>query len=150
MSPITQPNHRRMLNFRSRTAVESRHFGLLFQPLYHSLLGILKLYAVYTPYITEYIYQDFFRKYEAEISIHLTIWEIRKENRLLLAFGEHLKGIIGEVRKEKTEKQMSMKDTIPELVIPCPEKFREWYRKSEMDIKACTGAVKILFQNFVM
>lgn len=118
--------------------------------LYHSLLGILKLYAVYTPYITEYIYQDFFRKYETEISLHRTIWEIRKEDRLLLEFGEHLKGIIAEVRKEKTEKQMSMKDTIPELVIPCPEKFSEWYRKSEMDIKACTGAEKILFRNFVM
>lgn len=37
--------------------------------LYHALLGILKLYAVYVPYITEYLYQSFFRQYENTASI---------------------------------------------------------------------------------
>lgn len=43
--------------------------------VYYSLLGILKLYAIYTPYVTEYIYQEFYRQYEEEISLHLTLWE---------------------------------------------------------------------------
>lgn len=115
--------------------------------LYHSLLGILKLYAIYTPYVTEYIYQDFYRKYEKEISLHKTIWETIQENQLYLEFGEHLKAVISDVRKYKTEKQMSMKDTIPELIITFPKKFRDLYKKSEKDIKACTGAERILFRN---
>ena len=42
---------------------------------------------------------------------------------------------------------MSMKDSIPELIITCPKKFRDFYKKSEKDIKACTGAEKIIIRN---
>lgn len=124
---------------------EQRYSGQI--AVYYSLLGILKLYAIYTPYVTEYIYQDFYRKYEKEISLHQTIWETRKEEKIYIAFGEHLKELIAEVRKNKTEKQMSMKDAIPELIITCPKKFRDFYRKSEKDILACTGAAKIILRN---
>lgn len=115
--------------------------------VYHSLLGILKLYAVYTPYVTEYIYQCYFREQEQKISLHQTIWETKKENRIYIEFGEHLKKVIFDVRKQKTEKQMSMKDQIPELIITCPKKFRDFYRKSQKDIAACTGAEKITIRN---
>lgn len=124
---------------------EQRYSGQI--ALYHSLLSILKLYAIYTPYVTEYIYQDFYRKYEKEISLHKTIWETKQENQLYLEFGEHLKAVISDVRKYKYEKQMSMRDTIPELIITFPKKFRDLYKKSEKDIKACTGAERILFRN---
>ena len=42
---------------------------------------------------------------------------------------------------------MSMKDPIPELIITCPKKFRDFYRKSQKDIAACTGAEKITIRN---
>lgn len=58
----------------------------------------------------------------------------------------HLKELIAGVRKVKTEKQMSMKDSIPELTITCPGKYKGFYLKSEKDIKACTGAQKILIR----
>lgn len=114
--------------------------------LYYSLFGILKLYAIYTPYMTEYIYQEFYKKYENEISLHQTVWEIKKGERIYLEFGEHLKEVIAGVRRMKTERQMSMKDTIPELIITCPKQFREFYKKSEKDIQACTGAEKIVLR----
>lgn len=123
---------------------EQRYSGQI--AVYYSLLGILKLYAIYTPYVTEYIYQDFYRKYEQEISLHQTTWITKETNQAYVAFGEHLKEIIAEVRKRKTEKQMSMKDTIPELIITCPKKYRDFYRQSEMDMKACTGAEKIILR----
>ena len=123
---------------------ENRYSGQI--AVYYSLLGILKLYAIYTPYVTDYIYQDFYRKHEKEKSIHETGWETKKEERLYIDFGEHLKEIIAEVRKNKTEHQMSMKDSIPELIITCPKRFREIYRRSENDIKACTGAESIIFR----
>lgn len=115
--------------------------------VYYSLLGILKLYAIYTPYMTEYIYQEFYSKYEKEASLHQTIWDTRKEESIYIEFGEHLKEVIADVRKSKTEKQMSMKDTIPELIITCPARFLEFYRESEEDIKACTGAEKVVLKN---
>lgn len=115
--------------------------------LYYSLFGILKLYAVYTPYITEYIYQSFYVKYEKEISLHQTIWTEGKTDDNYLGFGEHVKTVISTVRRNKTEHQMSMKDTIPELIITCPEKYRNFYRKTEKDIKACTGAEKIIIRS---
>ena len=105
------------------------------------------MYAIYTPYVTEYIYQDFYRKYEKEISLHETLWETTETDEIYVEFGEHLKEVIAEVRKSKTERKMSMKDSIPELIITCPKKFRDFYKKSEKDIKACTGAEKIIIRN---
>lgn len=124
---------------------EQRYSGQI--AVYYSLLGILKLYAIYTPYVTEYIYQDFYRQYEKEISLHRTLWETRETEQIYIDFGEHLKDVIANVRREKTEKQMSMKDAIPELVITCPKKFRDFYKKSEKDIRACTGAERIVIRN---
>ena len=115
--------------------------------LYYSLLGILKLYAIYTPYVTEYIYQEFYRSYENEISLHLTQWETRQTKQCYIDFGEHLKSVIAAVRRDKTERQLSMKDAIPELIITCPKKFRDFYKKTEKDLKACTSAERILLRN---
>lgn len=67
--------------------VQQRYSGQI--AIYYSLLGILKLYAIYTPYITEYIYQDFYRNYEKEISLHQTLWETRTEEQIYIAFGNY-------------------------------------------------------------
>ncbi|MCM1120649.1 MAG: valine--tRNA ligase [bacterium] len=112
--------------------------------VYYGLLGILKLYAVYTPFMTEYIYQNFYRKYEQELSLHLTLWTTGQIQEEYLAFGAHLEDVIAQVRKDKSEKQMSMKDTIPELVISCPESLQPFYEKSLGDIMACTRAEKVI------
>ncbi len=114
--------------------------------LYHALLGILKLYAIYTPYMTEAIYQDFFRTFEPERSLHQTLWDVKGGSGSHLTFGEHLKAVIANVRKGKAERQMSMKDPIPELIIACPEEFREFYQKSTPDIMACTRAERVLLK----
>ena len=42
---------------------------------------------------------------------------------------------------------MLMKDELPELIITCPKKFREFYKQTELDIKACTNAKKIVFRS---
>ncbi len=115
--------------------------------VYYGLLGILKLYAIYTPYMTEYIYQDFYRKYEKAISLHQTLWATGQVQENCLAFGTHLENVIARVRKDKSEKQMSMKDPIPELVISCPAGLKEFYEKSLGDILACTGAGRIVLQD---
>lgn len=115
--------------------------------LYHSLLGILKLYAIYTPYVTEYIYQDFYRKHEKLISIHQMTWDTEETQGIYIEFGEHIKELIGEVRRKKTEQHMSLKDELQELMITCPKKFREFYRSTEQDLKACTAAKRVVIRS---
>ncbi len=122
--------------------IEQRYSGQY--ALYHSLLGILKLYAIYTPFVTEYIYQEFYRKHEQMMSIHETTWSTSETQSIYIEFGEHVKELIGEVRRKKTEQQMSMKGELPELTITCPEKFREFYKSTALDIKACTSANKLI------
>jgi len=45
-----------------------------FYTLYNSLLAILKLYSPITPFITEHLYQEYFKNYEKFKSIHLSQW----------------------------------------------------------------------------
>ncbi len=126
--------------------------------LYYCMFNVLKLYAVYVPHITEYIYQEFFRQYEECISLHKLCWERQSlvepgvsddcadcspMHPELLQFGEKLKDIIAGVRKYKTENALSMKAEMPELIIDTGNENREWFEKTLMDIKACCRAVEV-------
>ncbi|MBS5872896.1 MAG: hypothetical protein KIC46_02120 [Clostridiales bacterium] len=82
------------------------------------MLSILKLYAVYVPHITEYIYQSLFRQYENTVSIHLL-----RRKRLgtidanLLAYGTELKQAVCAMRRYKSARNQSMKAEIDFLEI---------------------------------
>lgn len=115
--------------------------------LYYCMLNTLKLYAVYVPHITEYIYQEFFRQNENSISIHNLYWETEEslDNDIIL-FGEKLKEIIANTRKYKSENALSMKSEIKEIVINTDEKFMELFKQTINDIKACCKAKEIIFR----
>ncbi len=112
--------------------------------LYYCMLNVLKLYAVYVPHITEYIYQEFFRQFESSISIHNLCWETNEsvDNEMIL-FGEKLKNVIAETRKYKSENAMSIKTEIEEITIEADEKFRELFKQTINDIRACCRSKKI-------
>lgn len=112
--------------------------------LYYCMLNILKLYAIYVPHITEYIYQEFFRKYENSISLHKLQWETEKSvDDEIIIFGEKLKDIITETRKYKSENALSMKTEIKEVVINTDDKYAELFIQTAGDIKACCRAKNI-------
>jgi len=121
--------------------------------LYFTLLNILKLYAIYVPHITEYIYQEFFRQYEKGISLHLLLWEgapdtsprLQEEDGLLLEFGEDVIRILSKIRRWKSENNLSMRDETDCLVIDAPEKLHPLFRQTEKDLLACTKAKTILY-----
>lgn len=112
--------------------------------LYYCMLNIIKLYDIYVPHISEYIYQEFFRQNEDSISIHKLCWENEKpvDSKIIL-FGEKLKDIIAETRKYKTEKAMSMKKEIEEVVITTDDRFVELFKQTINDIKACCRAKEV-------
>ena len=83
---------------------------------YHTLLGMIKCFAIYIPHITEEIYQGYFIKYENEISIHRTLIGKIPENCGItdyeLEAGQIAVDIISELRKYKSERNLSLKETI--------------------------------------
>jgi len=116
--------------------------------LYYCLLNTLKLYAIYVPHITEFIYQEFFRQNEGSISIHKLRWE--KEMPIdeeIIRFGEKLKSIIAETRKYKSENSLSMKAEIEEVIVTADGKYADMFKETIRDIKACCRAkeVKIIY-----
>lgn len=95
--------------------------------LYKVLFSILKMFAPFLPYITEEIYQLFFKKYEKEKSIHLTEWP-KKENYSLgeeEKLGDLLFEITSLIRKIKAENKVSLKKEVRELLVECSSKERK-------------------------
>jgi len=116
--------------------------------LYYCMLNVLKLYAIYVPHITEYIYQLFFRQHEKIISLHKLCWEAEATvDNEIIRFGEKLKESIFEARKYKTENALSMKAEIEKVVINTDEKLAELFQQTINDIKACCHArvMEIIF-----
>ena len=115
--------------------------------LYHALFGIIKLYAPYVPHITEFIYQEFFKRYKRSISIHLLTWDKPKSvDEDLIAFGENIKRVIYEARKHKADRNVSMREPMEKLVISMEEQFTDWLHLTEKDIRSCTRANEIIYR----
>jgi valyl-tRNA synthetase len=112
--------------------------------LYHALLGILKLYAIYVPHITEHIYQEFFRQHEASASIHTLLWEKPEAvDGKLLGFGEKIKEVMTDVRRYKSERNLSMRSEMDALTISAEGEYLGWLEQSRGDLQACTRAKEI-------
>ncbi len=114
-----------------------------FYTLYYSLLTILKLMAPITPFVTEALYQKYFRKNEKEKSIHITKWpkkfkiSQRKDDKEKL---ELLLEIISNVRKEKSKHNKSLK---AEIILILNKADKEKLKDVLEDLKAVTNAHEI-------
>jgi len=115
--------------------------------IYYCLLNVLKMYAIYIPHETEYIYLKGFKDFSGSLSIHLTEWEKPAAvDSSLLEFGEILKSAIAKTRKYKTENSLSISKEIEEAVITCDSKFQKWFLETEKDFLACTRAKKVVYK----
>ena len=113
--------------------------------LYHAFLCILKLYAIYTPHITEYLYQLYYRQFEAGLSLHLLRWnQYTTIDPALLAFGDEIKSLIFDARRWKTENSLSMKAPLPSITLP--QRNSLWTAETEQDLLACTHAEMISYK----
>lgn len=114
--------------------------------LYNSILTCLKLMAPITPHFTEEIYHLYFADKEKNDSIHISNWpkfdkKLIDEN--IEKSGDAAVDIIATVRKFKSEKNMSLKEKLKELIIDYEDpKFLEPFLE---DLKSTTGAETIKF-----
>lgn len=108
--------------------------------LYQSLLALLKLFAPIMPFITEEIYQEHFKKFEKEKSIHLTEFFKEKKteetNKSLILFQE----ILTRVRAEKTKSQKPMNS---ECILTITKVNKEDLKEMLEDLKNVTNAREI-------
>ncbi len=84
--------------------------------LYKVLLSSIKLLAPFAPFITEELYQNYFRSIVGKKSIHLTKWpedNFEWDEKP----GELLKDIVSYIRKYKTKNGMKMKDKIRKVIV---------------------------------
>ena len=112
---------------------------------YHSLLGMVKCFAIYIPHITEEIYQGYFVNYEDAVSVHRTIIEpipvTTEFTSKDFEVGENTLKIISELRRYKSEKNLSLKAEISSVEITLPSGIE--LGDSLSDIKATCSCNEI-------
>ncbi len=116
--------------------------------LYASLLTILKIFSPITPFITEEIYQRYFRKLEKDKSIHISNWPEQVKINERKGDKEKYKlliEILGKVRQGKARKQRSVKSPI---VLYLDKKTQEKLKDLLSDLKAVTTAEEIKEDKF--
>ncbi len=114
--------------------------------LYYTLLNILKMYAIYIPHITEYIYFKGFQEFEGSKSIHLLTWEkVDDLDEDILTFGEEFKSAMDSMRKYKATNSLSMKEPMDSLTIECKPSHRDLFEDEHKDLVACTHAEQIIY-----
>ena len=104
--------------------------------LYTCVLDTLKMLAPIMPHITEEIYQEIYRDFEGEKSIHITSWpeprdfNFKEEKQK----GENLIDLISALRKYKTENGMALNQEIEEIEI---------YTDKEINLKTLKRAMNV-------
>ena len=109
--------------------------------LYKSLLTILKIIAPIMPFITEEIYQKYFKKNEKDKSIHISEWP-KKGKEKYKGDWEIIKYNISRVRQEKSEKGLPLNTEIATPIIMPIEDY-DIIKNYEERFLATSGAICI-------
>jgi len=114
--------------------------------LYHTLLSIIKLMAPITPYITEELYQLYYKKHEKSKSIHNTTWPslnlIDNNNEKI---GDFFVYVLQHVRRSKSEKNLSLNQPVKK-VIAKGKITKADFEKIKPDLVATTRAEELIFE----
>jgi valyl-tRNA synthetase len=104
--------------------------------LYTVGLGVLKLFAPFIPHVTEEIFNDIYKKFEKDKSIHLSSWPesilIEEENE---KSGEIVKEYISQVRSWKSEQGIALNSPVNTIATYAKKGFINYYIENESIIK---------------
>jgi len=114
---------------------------------YNALLGMLKMFAIYMPHVTEEIYQNTFAGHVGEVSIHkLQIEKIPVEcEENILPMGDEVINIVSRVRQSKSENKVSLKTIIKEVKVGT--KYATFVNACDYDIKAVMSIQNLIVQD---
>ena len=126
---------------RGKEAKLSAQYGL-----YHTLLTIIKLMAPITPFITEELYQFYYKKHEKSKSVHLTGWpSLNLLDSDAEKIGDFFVYVLQHVRRAKSEKNLSLKKPVKK-VIAKGKITKEDFEKIKQDLTAVTNSEEIVFE----
>jgi valyl-tRNA synthetase len=109
--------------------------------LYTGFLNVLKLLAPVMPYITEELYQIYFKKNEKTKSIHISEWpKPGKIDEKIEKVGDRFVEILGDIRMAKSKAQKSMK---AEIILTIEKKDFDLLKDVLDDLKAVSTAKEI-------
>lgn len=114
--------------------------------LYYVLSIATRLLAPVLVYITEEVYQQFYKKYESFESVH--VWQFPVPNTYSienLSKGNILVELVIGARKYKSEKQISMKESIKKSIITCSQEQIEFFKQNWYDVKSVTSIEEVEF-----
>ncbi|RLF66728.1 MAG: valine--tRNA ligase [Thermoplasmata archaeon] len=106
--------------------------------LYTVGLGIIKMLAPLLPHVTEEVYQEVFKRFTKDISIHVSAWpEPVKIDEESLKKGELIKDIVASVRRMKAARGLPLNTEIERVTFSEPE-----VKLSEEDLEDIKGAIR--------
>jgi valyl-tRNA synthetase len=111
--------------------------------LYTVLLGVHKMLAPIIPFITEEIYQLYFKKFEKKESIHICDWptELKIADDTIILAGDLAVRVIGAARKHKSTNKLSLKEELAKVTITCNAEEKKLLDLVLSDIKS-TAKIK--------
>jgi valyl-tRNA synthetase len=108
------------------------------------------MYAPYLPYITETLYQQVYKESVGAISIHQTRFAGYQKSfsfEQSKTIATSIMTLVSQVRKLKTERQLSLKTTLATLTICIPtHELANKLQPYEKIIKGVTQAVEIKYE----
>lgn len=115
---------------------------------YYTLLGMLKCFAIYIPHVTEEIYQGYFAGQEGALSIHRSaikpIPVISDYADKDFEVGEAAVRIISELRKYKSEHNLSLKEEIEAVSVQLDKEID--FKDALEDIRATCSCRKMMLK----
>jgi valyl-tRNA synthetase len=111
--------------------------------LYYLLLSVTKMLAPITPFITEELWQNFFKKYENDLSVHVSSWPKANENLIdkdAEEIGDVTVAIISYLRQYKNKRGLALNAPIEQITIECDDKLKKRLERVFEDIK---GTIKV-------
>ncbi len=109
------------------------------------LLGMLKMFSIYMPHVTEEIYQDYFAKIEKCKSIHISnfIDLGKKFDDALISKGNEVCEIVSQIRGYKSQKGLSLKEELENVTITG---YGDFVASCADDIKAVGNIKNLIFK----
>ncbi len=108
--------------------------------LYHSLFIILRLFAPFVPFVTEDIYQEYFKKTEKIKSIHISEWPKFSKEGNFSEFDLLIENL-SFIRQEKSKNHIPLNSPVEIFATPNSKIILKNY---EEDFKSVSGANKIV------
>ena len=118
--------------------------------LYKVMYTIIRLLAPYIPHVTEEIYQAYFRQFEWLVSVHKGSFVDVMDSSLRSEWQnfDAVLQVVGDVRKYKTEHQISLGAEIEKLAISAPSEQLEIIKAAEDDIVGVTKTKAIEYKEW--